>query len=388
MRWGLSGWTGRLVVGGFAAGAILAFWDVSLLLHHSQTAIADSDFRDYYVAAKIGLAHGWASLYNAGLELAGNVALYPPFRSRSIGGEVFASPPITAWLALPATPFPLGPATVAAILVGIAALVTATWLAAGGPSPARLVAVLLVLGFFPTEHGLQLGSAAILVAAGVGFAAYLLRRDRQVAAGLCLLANSLKPNVALLVPFALAAAGYRRSALTWIAGVVVLAVTGALALGAQGLRAAWTVLTASGTNAFNILLTPRGVLGNHTWVLVLQALVAVGTLVAARFVRRLGSDQVVAVGAVGSTLVVPYLHTQDLLALAMAAVIVWRSASAVLRLSLALTWISAEFVWVLGPGPLVGLELLSLAVLAAGPLVHAWSAEHSGVAAWLRAAPA
>src|SRR6266581_2490724 len=127
-------WRNLGAAAGAATAALFAIFD----LYQWALAYAGdrfhNDFTFYFAAARIGLAHGWGSIYDLALQQAQLDAM----GSRITIAELarYISPPPVAWLALPFTVLPYGVAYWAwsALLVG--ALVSGS--AGRGPDTPRL----------------------------------------------------------------------------------------------------------------------------------------------------------------------------------------------------------------------------------------------------------
>jgi len=326
------------------------------------------DFHTYEAAARVGLEQGWSHIYDQSRVGAEQAILVP---GQTV--QPFLSPPPVAWLAAVLAPLPywLSYYTWAAftfIAFGLALIWASTdrglmrWVAAG----AALTPWWLM-------HAVHLGQVVPLVAAGVVLAWRLARERRDIVAGVALSLAFLKPNTAILVPFALLVAGRFRTFAAWaVAGVAVAAIAW-LTMGSSGVSAYIGQLTAplpAGANS----LTLEGALGvSGSVALALRLLVVVAALAAA-FRLRQSPGLAIAAAALGSLLVAPYLHGSDLCLLGVAAWVVWEEHPALAwRIPIAAGWIiSSPFV---ASSPLsLGLnrwplfELLLLAAL----VVEAW----------------
>src|SRR5256886_12598920 len=151
----------------------------------------------------------------------------------------------------------------------------------------------------------------MLVLALVATAWWLMRGNRMLAAGAALaFATALKPQVVIMVPVCLLAAGRLRPLIGWgVAGLVIAALS-ALSLGVSGLNEYWQTLRWIQTDTGHSFYTLAGVLGMG---LVTYALLALqGTacaLVAWR--RRDDLDVVFAAGLLGSLMISFHLHQAD-----------------------------------------------------------------------------
>jgi len=184
-----------------------------------------------------------------------------------------------------------------------------------------------------------------LVAAGVILAWRFVRERRDVAAGIALVLLSLKPNTALLVPFALLAAGRYRTFATLTAAGIVIAGVAFATLGSSGISAYVGQVTGPlppGASS----LTLEGAFGVGGAVATVLRVLIIGASLAAAFRLRRSPGLVIASGTLGSLLLAPYLHGSDLCLLGAAAWFVWEERPALTwRLPLAVGWlISSPFV--------------------------------------------
>src|SRR6266566_96583 len=200
-----SRWRNLGAAAGAATAALFAIFD----LYQWALAYAGdrfhNDFTFYFAAARIGLAHGWGSIYDLALQQAQLDAM----GSRITIAELarYISPPPVAWSALPFTALPYEVAYWAWSAFLLAALVAIWWLAAPGPGRMRIIFLAAALGWLPVIYGLQLGQPGLFVALGVAGSYALLKANRPFWAGLALGALALKPQLAFLVPLALGADG-------------------------------------------------------------------------------------------------------------------------------------------------------------------------------------
>ena len=192
-----------------------------------------NDFTFYYAAARIGLTHGWPSLYDLGLQQAQLDAMGSRITIAQLARYI--SPPPVAWLAVPFTVLPYEVAYWAWSAVLLSALALTWWLAAPGSGRRRVILLAASVGWLPVVYGLQLGQPGLLVALGVATSYALLER-RPFLAGLALGALALKPQLAFLVPLALLVAGHRRAFLGSAVALGVLAAVSLAALGAAGVH--------------------------------------------------------------------------------------------------------------------------------------------------------
>ena len=305
------------------------------------------DFHTYLAAATVGLQQGWSHIYDQALVAAAQRRLDPVDWS-----QPYLSPPTVAWLVAPLTIFSYWVAySVWAVFTVVLLAAALAW--SGVSSGAtRWIAVGAALAPWWVVHAVNLGQVVPLVAAGVVVGWRLLRADRDIAAGIALAAILLKPNTAILVPFALLAAGRYRAFAAWTAAGGVLALIAVLLLGAHGISAYINELRAplpSGADA----LTLHGAMDlSGVSALALRVLI-VGAVLATAFKLRSSPGMVIPLAAVGSLLTSPYLHASDLCLLVAAAWIVWEERPGTAwRVALPFAWVLASpFLWLTTHSP-------------------------------------
>ncbi len=352
---------------GAAAGAATAVLFAIFDLYQWALAYAGdrfhNDFTFYYAAARIGLTHGWGSIYDLALQQAQLDAM----GSRITIAELarYISPPPVAWLALPYTalPYEVGYWVWSASL--LAALVATWWLAAPAGGRPRTIFLAAALGWLPVIYGLQLGQPGLFVALGVAGSYALLKANRPFWAGLALGAIALKPQLAFLVPAALLVARQYRAFLGAVVALGVIGMASALALGAGGLHAYFDRLSFAAGVPVNRELTVALFAGTGTATRVIQLTFAVWSLGLASLMRRRGIEWVYACALVGGMLATPYVHLDDLVMLGLAAWLVFRARPAPWTWVYALAAVLAvegEPIW--GPLPVILAELGALALLS------------------------
>jgi hypothetical protein len=271
----------------------------------------EGDFALYYIFARIGLHHGWGSLYDLAAQrqewhALGPTLFYP---------EIY-TPPV-AWLVAPFAllPFPLAIVVWTVLLIG--ALAATWWLCAPRSSwPVRWMHLALAGAVPVVAFGLLLGQVVVLVAAAIAVSFGLMRRRRPFTAGLVLSLIALKPQLAFLVPLALLLGGHRRVFLGWLCGSGGILAGCLLTLGSGGLVAYGSrVLQAThslDTFVVPVQLTLAGILGQGLVAHLAQLAVTILTLVVC-WRRRDGKPEFpIAAGITGSLLVTPFIHAQDL----------------------------------------------------------------------------
>src|SRR6202171_3660175 len=304
------------ITAALGVSVVLALIDLqwSYTLHYK---LPQPDFYVYYLAAKIGRAHGWAAMYDP--------AIFLPPVTNAVGKPLpYLNPPELAWLV---TPLSYLPYTLAGwIWTGtLTAALGLTWyLVAPGRGLVRLIHGVGAAALLPIFVGILFGQVSLLVVAAVALSWWLLTHRRPWLAGLALSALILKPQMAFLVPLALLLSGYGRVFLAWLAVSVPLAVI---------------TLLATGTGVFHqisqSLQTVRAVPGPIQSSLLRQlplpaAVIAIALVLGASgFIlwrgRGSGPSRPIAVGLIASLLVSPYVNFYDLSALVLAAWLILRT---------------------------------------------------------------
>jgi hypothetical protein len=353
---------------GVAAGAATAVLFAAFDVYQWALAYAGdrfhNDFTFYYVAARVGLGHGWSSIYDLALQQAGLDAIGSGITIAQLARYI--SPPPVAWLAVPFTALPYEAAYWAWSALLLAALAITWRLAAPRARRTRLILLVAAVGWLPVIYGLQLGQPGLFVALGVAASCALLER-RPFVAGLALGALALKPQLAFLVPPALLVAGHRRAFAGSAVSLGLLAAASVAALGLDGTHTYLDRLSFASTVPVNRELTVAYVLGDAARPV--QIFVAAWTMLVAYRARHRGPVWAFALALAGGTLATPYVHLDDLVMLGLAGWLVLRAEprAAVFVLALAVV-IEGEPIW--GPLPLVLAEVCGLALLSVAALKH------------------
>jgi len=276
-----------------------------------------NDFTYFYAGAEVGLRHGWWQLYDLrlqDLELRRlSPALGVAFQARYI------NPPPLAWLAAPFTLLPLPLAYLAWTALEAAAVVAAWCLSLTGSRAFRLAMLAVGAGLLPTGYALQLGQPSLLVAASVAGTAHLLRRGRDVPAGILLAAAVLKPQLVLLVPPALFLLGRRRALVAFAGTAGLLLGLMLLSLGPDGVGAYAGLLRYAESLPVNRYLVVSDVFGGGLAAIAVRAALAAVTLAAVWLRRAEGADSAIAIAIAGSLAAGPYLHAADMVMFVLAA---------------------------------------------------------------------
>jgi hypothetical protein len=281
-------------------------WIRSYLSYHG-----DSDLKIYYLAAQIGLTHGWSHIYDLDLQATGWQRLGDGFSQLAQPDRSFLSPPFVAWLAAPLTllPVPAAYLTWSALIVG--SLVLAAWLLAPDQIVWRWSHALASLWLAPVLQGLMLGQATFLVLAATAACWWFLSRGRPVAAGFALAFICFKPNIAFMVLPMLILLGQRRAVATWLVVSAGLAFAAWLVVGTDGLGTYLHELMLYRGRPFDTSATLARLTGPGLATNVLQVGLAGLALLAGSRQRRRGPELPLAAAVAGSLLASPYLHPYD-----------------------------------------------------------------------------
>ena len=355
---------------GAAAGGLAAALFAVFDLYQWALAYAGdkfhNDFTFYYAAARIGLAHGWGSIYNLGLQQSELTAMGSGITIAQLAR--FISPPPVAWLAVPFTPlpYPIAYWIWSALLVGALAVVCV--LAAPGNRWIRLIFFAAAIGWLPVIYSLQLGQPGMFVALGVA-GCYVLLRDRPLWAGAALGAVVLKPQLAFLVPAALLAARRDRAFLGSVIAIGGLGAASLIAVGPSGVTDYLSRLNFASSVSVNRELTLAAVFGDATITRIAEAAIAAWTLLLVYRLRHRQAEWIFVAALAGGMLATPYAHLDDLAMFGLAAFLYLRMNPP------AWTWIyvlafvlvvEGEPIW--GPAPVIVAEVSALALVSAAAL--------------------
>ncbi len=197
---GLPAWLPPLpLASAIVATALVLAWAAASYAGALATAGArGTDFAQYYVAARLTLAHGWAAPY----DVAGFMAA---LRELTGHRDAYANTPVPTFLAMPLTRLPLDLAYAVWNVLLVSLFVAACWVAAPGRGWARVAQLLTSLVAFEVLSAIGLGQIALAVAALLVLHWWLLRQGRPLLAGIALGLAFAKPQDVFLVPFALRA---------------------------------------------------------------------------------------------------------------------------------------------------------------------------------------
>ena len=351
-----------------ASGAATAILFAAFDLYQWALAYASDNFHNdltfYYAAAKIGLTHGWQSIYDLRLQQEALDALGSRIQIAELARYI--SPPPVAWLTVPLTllPFQVAFMVWSGLLLG--ALGWTWYLAAPGSGSLRLVHLAAALGWLPVIYGLQLGQPELFVALGVAGCYALLRAGRPVWAGVALGALALKPQLAILVPAALLVAGRYRAFGGSVLAIGLLALAAVAVVGPAGVSAYAQRLNFAAGVPVNRELTIAPLIGDLTAARVVEAGIAIWALVLVYRFRRRQVEWLFVPALVGGLVASPYLHLDDFLMLGLAAWLYLRTSSQprwswIFALALVIAIEGIPF-W--GPLPAITGELVALGLLS------------------------
>lgn len=268
--------------------------------------LIESDFRIWYAAATIGPRWGWERLYDTDIQRIAVQSVWPGSRFL-----VFANPPPAAWLILPFTLLPFGAALALWTALSVAVLVAVSWAFAPAGRLAKAVFVMSAVGFLPTFVMVEAAPLSPVVLGATAACALLLKRGREIAAGVVLSLIIVKPNIAVLVPLAILCAGHIRAFAAWLGATAVLGVISLVTIGTHGFLAFISVNVGLAGEAYHLNYSLADLLGGTVPYVIAAIVVTALTLVASRADRRLGPGACVAAGIAGSLLINHHLTPAD-----------------------------------------------------------------------------
>jgi hypothetical protein len=362
-RWRNLGIASGALAAAMFAGFDLFQWAVAYSSDHFH-----NDFTFYYAAARIGVTHGWQSIYDLNLQQSELDAIGSRIRIAELARYI--SPPPVAWLALPFTllPYPIAYLSWSALM--LAALAGTWYLAAPGAGRVRVIHLVAALAWLPVIYALQLGQPGLLVALGVAGSYALLRANRPFLSGLALGVIVLKPQLGFLLPIALLAGGRFRAVAGAAVAIVVLVVLSGINVGPDGMAAYAERLSFAADVPVNRQLTLALVIGGLAAARLVQGAIAVWALALVFRLRKQSLEWMFVLAILGGLLATPYLHLDDLVMLGLA---VWLY----LRIPDRPRWswafvlalvIVAEGIPVWGPLPLIAGEIAALVLLSVAAL--------------------
>jgi len=326
----------------------------------------EGDFAAYYAFTRIGLHAGFGRLYDVAAQRQEWHALGPLLWYPAV------YPPPLAFVVAPFAllPFPVAYA-IWNVLLGIAVLVTWRLLAPGSRWQQSMqlgIALALPLVAF----SLLLGQVVMLLGAALALVWWCLRRGSPILGGIVLTLIAVKPQLAFLVPLGLLAGLHVRAAVAWASATAALALVTLATVGTDGIAAYVSRLqhATGGLAAYQVPddLTLPGLLGHGVAAAAAQLMVVIGIALAVFLGRARGPQWAIALGVIGSLLITPFYHPDDMAILVPAAWLWMHTAPAALERTLMAAGLGGALL--LGtPLPLV--LCLTAALIPAGDLLSA-----------------
>lgn len=362
----------RRVMLALAFGVVASALALDLMIRHDPIGV---DFHTYVAAGETVVEHGWSHVYDTGLvgieqkEIAPNQVAQP-----------FLSPPTVALLVVPLSFLSFDTAYVIWAVFLFACFAGALVWASVSRGLPRWIAVVGALSPWWVMHAVDVGQVVPLVAAGSLVSWRLLRDRRDVLAGVALAVILLKPNTAILVPFALLFATRFRVFATWVGAATLVVLLSTVAIGSQGVSEYVAQLRGPLPRGADYL-TLYGALSVTGAFAAILRIVIIAAVMAVAFKLRESPGLVIPIAIVGSLVVSPYLHASDLCMLAAAGWMVWEERPRLaLRIPLVAVWVMAS-PFLYQPGlslhtkqwPLVELAVLIAFLLAAWSPLTAWA---------------
>ena len=324
------------------------------------------DARINYVAAQAGLRFGWSRIYD--FTTLRQLSQVFPAAERSIDATAtYISPPLLAWLFVPLTLVPEPVAYLIWTLGALAALVWTWHVSAPYDGLAKLTLLLAALALWPVMQVFYYGQPGVVVVALVALAWWLIRAERPISGGVALaFATALKPQVVILVPLALLAAGRIKPVVGWVAAGLLLAVLSAANIGIDGISSYWQALKLVQDDTGHAYFTIAQVFGLGPLTYVLLAIQGIACLAVAR-IRRHDLETVFAVGLLGSLMVAFHLHQWDYTNLVLGAWLVLRNSPPLWhRVFLAAGVLTMQLLSIGVAIPQLAWDVVWLGILAAG----------------------
>lgn len=335
-------------------GAFTAWFVIFVPLHKE---VLDNDLTLVYIGARIGLEQGWSHIYSLDLQHHLFTQLRPaaPFND----GERFLSPPPFAWLVVPLTALGPAGATCVWLALSVASLVAAWWIASPGSGWMRALWLVAALAWYPVQYSLSLAQPALVVLLAVIVCWKLAELGRPYLAGVVLGLSVLKPQLVLVLPLVLLAAGRWKIAAAWAATAGIAALVSMIVIGQQGVGDYRALLAEAQNVTNNRYFTPAFVLGPGFLSYAAQGVVVAAGVAGGLLNRRASLARLFALGLVATALGATYWHLQDYAIMAGAVLLFWRTgAPSWQRWWLLVVAAGGELAWPLTPLPiLVGLAV-------------------------------
>ncbi|MFI5284141.1 MAG: glycosyltransferase family 87 protein [Candidatus Dormibacterales bacterium] len=324
--------------------------------------ILDNDLTLVYIGVRIGLEHGWSHIYSLDLQHQLFTQLRPTAAFND--GERFVSPPPLAWLVLPLSIFGAAGAVYLFLAGSLVALAAAWWIAAPGAGWQRSLWLAGALAWYPVLYSLAYAQPDLLVLFVVAASWRLAVAGRAYLAGAVLGLSVVKPQLTLVLPFVLLAAGRWRIAAGWAAGAGLLALVSLAMIGTAGVSDYQSLLREAQGVTNNRYFTLAYIVGPGWLSYAAQLLITLIGVTAAYLRRHADTGRLYALGIVTTALGATYWHLQDFSILVLAAWLFWRdNPPAWQRWCLAIVVIGGELAWPLKPLPVLFGVALWLAFL-------------------------
>ena len=359
---------------GYRLARLVALLGVGLVALHNLTGwitfaihrAYEGDFAAYYAFTRIALHAGFGHLYDVAAQRQEWQALGPLLWYPAV------YPPPLAFVVLPFAllPFPVAYA-IWNLVLGVAVLLT--WrLLAPGSRWQRGMQLGIALAIPLVAFSLLLGQVVMLLGAVLALGWWYLRRGSPVLGGIILSLIVVKPQLAFLVPLGLLAGLQFRAVIGWASASAALGLVSLAVMGTSGI-AAYASRLQDATGALDAYQVPAGLtlpglLGHGVAALTAQTVVVMVIALAAFVGRARGPAWSIALGVIGSLLITPFYHPDDLAILIPAAWLWMRTAPSTLERTLMAAGLGGALL--LGtPLPLV--LCLTAALVPAGDLLSA-----------------
>jgi hypothetical protein len=360
----------RLQVALLGALVAIACFQLLLFLVNAFIHPLNTDFAAFYALSRLGLTHGWGSLYDQVAEheawaAVGPMRFYPDMY-----------PPTLSWLLAPVALLPLRVAYALWTATSLGLLLWSWHTLAQGRLLTRALQLAAACALLPVGLEIFLGQPVIFIGAAITLAWRLLAAGRPYLAGLALAALSVKPQIALLVPVALLLAGYGRTFLAGAGAGVVLLLLAWLTLGFDGVAAYVSHLSAgmAEPDRYGVAqgLSFWGLIGRGPLALAAECGAALLALIAAWRCRGGGPELPIAAGIVGSLVATPFIHVQDASLLLIAGWLTLRRRGSAFQMAiLGSAYVAADLsASVIGPVPLLAVEIVWLLDLVRSPVAR------------------
>ena len=325
---------------GYRLARLVALLGVGLVALHNLTGwitfaihrAYEGDFAAYYAFTRIALHAGFSHLYDVAAQRQEWQALGPLLWYPAV------YPPPLAFAVLPFAllPFPVAYAIWNLVLGGAVLL---TWrLLAPGSRWQRSMQLGIALAIPLVAFSLLLGQVVMLLGAVLALGWWCLRRGSPVLGGIILSLIVVKPQLAFLVPLGLLAGLQFRAVIGWASASAALGLVSLAVMGTSGI-AAYVSRLQDATGALDAYQVPAGLtlpglLGHGVAALTAQTVVVMVIALAAFLGRARGPAWSIALGVIGSLLITPFYHPDDLAILIPAAWLWMRTAPSTLERTL------------------------------------------------------